>query len=105
LASRIGDLPSLIDGPTITSQHPVLREQSEVGVALGMTGKLCLEVEQLDVINEVISPTTADVIWACEFLADFDARGRVVRDRSDLPPWSRAEKIDKLARAFGIAPP
>ena len=104
IASRVGNLPGPIDGPTVGSSHPVLREQGSMAVALGMTGKLCLDVEQLPIINEVISPTRSDVAWARDFLADFEARGRVIRDGSDLPRLGRAEKIDKLARAFGVEP-
>ena len=104
VASRVGKLPGPIDGPTVGTSHPVLREQSSVAVALGMTGKLCLDLEQLPIINEVISPTRSDVAWAREFLEDFEARGRVIRDGSDLPRLGRAEKIDKLARAFGVEP-
>ncbi|MBX3098516.1 MAG: CoA ester lyase [Salinibacterium sp.] len=104
IASRVGNLPGPIDGPTVGSNHPVLREQGSVAVALGMTGKLCLDVEQLPIINEVISPTRSDVAWARDFLDDFEARGRVIRDGSDPPRLGRALKIDKLARAFGIEP-
>ena len=104
VASRVGNLPGPIDGPTVGSNHPVLREQGSMAVALGMTGKLCLDTEQLPIINEVISPTRSDVAWARDFLADFEARGRVIRDGSDLPRLGRAEKIDKLARAFGVEP-
>lgn len=102
VASRIGGLPGPIDGPTVGSSHPVLREQAGVAVALGLTGKLCLDVEQLPVINEVISPTPSDVAWAQDFLADFESRGRVIRDGSDLPRLGRAQKIEKLASAFGV---
>ena len=104
VASRIGDLPGPIDGPTVGSSHPILREQSQMTVALGLTGKLCLDSEQTPVINEVISPTQSDVSWARDFLDDFEARGRVIRDGSDLPRLGRAQKIDKLARAFGVVP-
>ena len=104
VASRIGNLPGPIDGPTVGSSHPILREQSEMAVALGLTGKLCLDIEQLPVINEAISPTKSDVTWARDFLADFEARGRVIRDGSDLPRLGRAQKIDRLATAFGITP-
>ncbi|MFB2586169.1 HpcH/HpaI aldolase/citrate lyase family protein [Herbiconiux liukaitaii] len=104
IASRVGNLPGPIDGPTVSSSHPVLREQSAVAVTLGLTGKLCLDIEQLPVINEAISPTQSDVTWARDFLDDFEARGRVIRDGSDLPRLGRAEKIDKLARAFGVQP-
>jgi len=104
IASRVGNLPGPIDGPTVGSNHPMLREQGGVAVALGMTGKLCLDADQLPIINEVISPTRSDVAWARDFLADFEARGRVVRDGSDPPRLGRAQKIDKLARAFGVEP-
>ncbi|MCU1526915.1 MAG: aldolase [Frondihabitans sp.] len=104
IASRIGNLPGPIDGPTVGSSHGVLREQSTVAVNLGLTGKLCLDVEQLPVINEVISPTPSDTAWARDFLADFESRGRIIRDGSDLPRLGRAQKIDRLARAFGVNP-
>lgn len=104
VASRVGNLPGPIDGPTVGSSHPVLREQSQTSVALGMTGKLCLDIGQLPVINEVISPTPSDVAWARDFLADFEARGRLIRDGSDLPRLGRAQKIEKLAQAFGVTP-
>lgn len=104
VASRIGNLPGPIDGPTVGSAHRVLREQTEITVMLGLTGKLCLDVDQLPVINEVISPTPSEVAWAREFLQDFDARGRMIRDGSDLPRLGRAQKIERLARAFGVEP-
>jgi citrate lyase subunit beta / citryl-CoA lyase len=104
VASRIGGLPGPIDGPTVSSSHPVLREQTAVTVSLGLTGKLCLDMDQLPVINEVISPTPSDVAWARDFLADFDARGQVVRDGSDLPRLGRARKIERLASIFGVEP-
>ena len=104
LASRIGGLPGPIDGPTVSSSHPVLREQSATTVSLGLTGKLCLDPEQAPVINEVISPAPSDVAWARDFLADFDGRGQVIRDGSDLPRLGRARKIEKLATAFGVEP-
>ncbi|WP_210479300.1 CoA ester lyase [Naasia sp. SYSU D00948] len=104
VASRIGGLPGPIDGPTVGTAHRVLREQAEVTVSLGLTGKLCLDVDQLPVINEVISPTPSEVAWARDFLEDFERRGRVIRDGSDLPRLGRAKKIDRLARAFGVEP-
>jgi citrate lyase subunit beta/citryl-CoA lyase len=103
-ASRIGHLPGPIDGPTITTSYSQLRVASEHTVVLGLTGKLCVDPGQIPVINETICPTQADVTWARDFLADFEARGRVIRDGSDMPRLGRAEKIDKLAKAYGIEP-
>ncbi|MCU1476301.1 MAG: CoA ester lyase [Subtercola sp.] len=104
VASRIGRLPGPIDGPTVSANHPILREQSAVSVSLGMTGKLCLDTAQTSIINEAISPAQSDVAWARDFLADFELRGRVIRDGSDLPRLGRAQKIDTLARALGVEP-
>ena len=104
VASRIGDLPGPIDGPTVNASHPILREQAAMTVSLGLTGKLCLDAGQAPVINEVISPTPSDVAWAQDFLADFEQRGRVIRDGSDLPRLGRAKKIERLATAFGVEP-
>jgi citrate lyase subunit beta/citryl-CoA lyase len=105
VASRCGKLPGPIDGPTVGTSHPVLREQSQVTVSMGMTGKLCLSTDQVPIINEVISPTPTDVAWATEFLDDFEARDRIIRDGSDLPRLGRARKIMELATAFGVTPP
>jgi citrate lyase subunit beta/citryl-CoA lyase len=104
VASRVGNLPGPIDGPTVGTNHPILREQTGITVMMGMTGKLCLAIDQTNVINEVISPTPSDVAWATDFMADFEASGRVIRDGSDLPRLGRAEKIMKLAVAFGVQP-
>ncbi|MDQ4488690.1 CoA ester lyase [Sinomonas sp. ASV486] len=104
VASRVGNLPGPIDGPTVGTNHPILREQSAITVMMGMTGKLCLAIDQTTVINEVISPTPSDVAWASDFMHDFEASGRVIRDGSDLPRLGRAEKIMKLANAFGVQP-
>lgn len=104
VASRVGNLPGPIDGPTVSGSMPTLREHSAITVSMGMTGKLCLAAEQAPVINEVICPTPSEVLWALDFLADFEGRGRVIRDGSDLPRLGRAQKIEKLALAFGVHP-
>ncbi|GAA1857870.1 HpcH/HpaI aldolase/citrate lyase family protein [Myceligenerans crystallogenes] len=104
LASRIGGLPGPVDGPTVGSAHALLREQSADAVALGMTGKLCLDLEQPGVINECFSPSPSDVAWAVDFLADFEAAGGVVRDGSDKPRLARAQVIRSRAELFNINP-
>jgi citrate lyase subunit beta/citryl-CoA lyase len=104
VASRLGNLPGPIDGPTLSDDHTVVRKQSTMAVTLGLTGKLCLVEDHLPVINEAISPTPSDLTWARDFLADFDARGQIIRDGSDLPRLGRARKIVRLATAFGVQP-
>jgi citrate lyase subunit beta / citryl-CoA lyase len=103
IASRIGNLPGPIDGPTVGESHPILREQSGVTVMMGMTGKLCLKTEQTAIINECLSPTRSDIQWARDFLDDFHDRGEVIRDGSDLPRLARARKITAVAEALGVA--
>jgi len=104
LASRIGNLPGPVDGPTVGNSHAVLREQAADAVNLGMTGKLCLDIEQPAVINESMSPSPADVSWALDFLREFEAGGRVIRDGSDKPRLARAEVIARRAALFRIEP-
>ncbi|GGD27010.1 HpcH/HpaI aldolase/citrate lyase family protein [Nocardioides daphniae] len=104
LASRIGGLTGPIDGPTVGTTHALLREQSQDAVTLGMTGKLCLDPEQPGVINEEFSPSPADVAWAVEFLEEFEAGGRVIRDGSDKPRLARAELITRRAAYFRVRP-
>lgn len=104
LASRIAGLTGPVDGPTVASTHSVLREQAADAVSLGMTGKLCLDLEQPAVINESIAPTPSDVTWAYDFLRDFDERGGVIRDGSDKPRLARAQTIKRRAEVFRIQP-
>lgn len=102
LASRIGNLPGPIDGPTVGPNHAALRQQAALAVSLGLTGKLCLDEKQTVVINETICPTESDIVWAQEFRAEFEASGGVVRDGSDPPRLKRAEKILNLAVELGM---
>ncbi|MGW4336395.1 HpcH/HpaI aldolase/citrate lyase family protein [Rhodococcus koreensis] len=102
VASRIGHLPGPIDGPTVGDDYTVLRERTTAASSMGMTGKLCLDTGQPAVINEMLSPTPPDIAWARDFLTEFEARGRVIRDGSDRPRLAYAQKITELAAALGI---
>lgn len=102
VASKIGGLTGPIDTPTVSSTHGVIREQCADGVSMGMTGKLCLDGDQPGVINESMSPTSADVAWALGFVESFEAGGRVIRDGSDKPRLARAEMILMRAEYFRI---
>lgn len=103
LASRIGGLTGPIDGPTVGPVSKTTREQSSDAVTLGMTGKLCLDNDQPEAVNRYFTPTPADIEWAKEFLADFEASGRVIRDGSDKPRLARAQKIAERATVYGVA--
>lgn len=102
VASRVGNLPGPIDGPSVGLRDDALRQQCQRSVALGLTGKLSVEPSQVDVVNDGFSPSHPDIAWAVQALADFEGRGRVVRDGSDLPRIGRAERIVELAQAFRL---
>ena len=57
VASRVGNLPGPIDGPTVEHEPPDPARAVRHHGLMGMTGKLCLAIDQTPVINEVISPT------------------------------------------------
>lgn len=102
VASKAAGLPGAIDGPTTDESLRTLREQSEWTLEYGLTGKLALRLEQCAVINEVICPQTSDIMWAQQFLEEFEAAGGQIRDGSDPPRLGRARKILRLADAFGL---
>jgi citrate lyase subunit beta/citryl-CoA lyase len=105
VASRIGGLTGPVDQPTVSTQHAVVREHCADAVSLGMTGKLCLDREQPALINEEMSPSAADVAWAFDFLAAFEAEGGVIKDGSYKPRLARANVIKERAAIYRIAPP
>lgn len=104
VASRIAGLPAPVDGPTTGGGRAALREACVAATELGLSGKLCLAPDEAGVVNEALSPTRTDVDWARAFLAGFEERGRVVRDSGDLPRLGRAERLERLARAYGVEP-
>jgi len=71
-------ISSAVDGPPSARPTPFSASSRPSRGSGPSTGKLCLDRPQIAVINETISPTSSDVTWARDFLADFEARGRVV---------------------------
>ncbi|WP_333618383.1 HpcH/HpaI aldolase/citrate lyase family protein [Dietzia sp.] len=100
ISSRVARVAPPIDGPTISNEVTVLREAAEHAVEMGMTGKLCLRVDQAPYINEVLSPSAADVSWAESVIEELGHGGERAKDGSDLPRLARAQKIARLAHAF-----
>ena len=101
VASRVGQLPGPIDGPTVGALGDKLLEACKVTQSMGMTGKLCLMPEAADFINQGLSPSEAEVLWAHELL-EAHAAGAVVGDGSYLPRLARAQKISSLAESYGM---
>lgn len=101
VASRVGQLPGPIDGPTVGALGEDLLAACKVTASMGMTGKLCLMPEAADTINKGLSPSESEILWAHELL-DAHAAGAVVGDGSYLPRLARAQKISALADSYGL---
>ncbi|MCC3265952.1 CoA ester lyase [Arthrobacter gengyunqii] len=101
VASRVGQLPGPIDGPTVGALGEKLLDACKVTQSMGMTGKLCLLPDAADTINHGLSPSESEVQWAHELL-EAHAAGAVVGDGSYLPRLARAQKISSLADSYGL---
>jgi citrate lyase subunit beta/citryl-CoA lyase len=101
VASRVGQLPGPIDGPTVGALGEELLEASRVTASMGMTGKLCLSPDATDTINKALAPSESEIQWAVELLSAH-AAGAVVGDGSYLPRLARAQKISSLADSYGL---
>ncbi|MCC9173761.1 CoA ester lyase [Arthrobacter zhaoxinii] len=101
VASRVGQLPGPIDGPTVGALGEKLLDACKVTQSMGMTGKLCLMPEATDFINQGLSPSESEITWAHELL-EAHAAGAVVGDGSYLPRLARAQKISSLADSYGL---
>ncbi len=99
-ASRAAGLPGPIDGPTVPRDAGVLAEASRHAASVGMTGRLCLREEQVVVVNDALSPSTAELAWAAGVLDTLERCG--IRDGSDLPRIARAQSLLDAAAAFGL---
>jgi citrate lyase subunit beta/citryl-CoA lyase len=85
-----------------------LRRDSGESAAMGYTGKISIHPSQIDVINEIFTPSTEDIEESRELLAElerhrvegrmaFRFRGQMV----DVPHFTRARRI--LATADALA--
>ena len=101
VASRVGQLPGPIDGPTPGALGDELLAACKVTQSMGMTGKLCLMPDAADTINHGLSPSESEIAWAHELL-EAHAAGAVVGDGSYLPRLARAQKISSLADSYGL---
>ena len=83
-----------------------LRRECEEGVAMGFVGKISIHPSQIEVINQVFTPSPEALAEARELIAEFDThakrgvfafrfRGQMV----DMPHLTRARKV--VARSGG----
>ncbi len=104
-ASSVG-VPA-VDAPyTDIANLDGLREETELAMAMGFTGRLTIHPNQIDVVNAVFTPTEAEVAEATELVQAFAEaasegryafrwRGQMV----DAPHLSRANRLLARARA------
>jgi citrate lyase subunit beta/citryl-CoA lyase len=89
-----------------------LRQETETAKALGFQGKMCIYPAQVAVVNEVFSPTTAEIVYAQKVLAAFDAAeaqgqasctvdGKMI----DYPLAERAKRVLAVAEVLGRSDP
>jgi citrate lyase subunit beta/citryl-CoA lyase len=102
-ASRVASL----DSPFVRFRDPEgLRRDSEMSRRLGYTGKFAIHPGQLEIINEVFSPSAEEVEYArqvveacrraeAEGRGSVDLNGRMV----DVPVLKRAQNLLALAQA------
>lgn len=102
IASRVGGLAGAIDGPTeANADAEAIAEACQVTADMGMTGKLSLNREQVELVNQGLSPSEDELSWARE-LIEAHERGASIGDGSYLPRLARAQKIASLADSYGL---
>ena len=100
-ASRVGELPGPIDGPTNGVSGDELEAACKVTQSMGMTGKLCLNPDQTDGINHALAPSDQEIRWAREMIEQAES-GHAGADGSYLPRLARAKKVSELAETYGL---
>jgi len=100
-ASRVGELPGPIDGPTNGVSGAELEAACKVTQSMGMTGKLCLNPDQTDGINHALAPSDQEIRWAREMIEQAES-GHAGADGSYLPRLARAKKVSELAETYGL---
>jgi citrate lyase subunit beta / citryl-CoA lyase len=103
VASRAAGIERPIDSVYPRLDDPAgLRDQAEFALSLGFFGKSAIHPKQLAVLHEVFTPSDADLAWAHEVVAAFDAAGgAATRLRNgefvDLPVAERARRMIQLS--------
>lgn len=100
-ASRVGELPGPIDGPSGGASGEQLAAACKVTQSMGMTGKLTLDPAQTDDINHGLSPSEQEIHWARDMIEQASS-GHAGADGSYLPRLARAKKVSELAETYGL---
>ncbi len=108
VASRVGKLPGPIDGPPAPGDdREKVLAACKVTQSMGMTGKMCLTIEQVEDVNAGLSPSAEELEWARELIEEHEhaqssRSGLKIADGSYLPRLARAQKIANLADTYGL---
>jgi len=86
-----------------------LRRECMEGAWMGFTGKITIHPSQIEIVNEIFSPSPADIAEAKELLAAFAENRKAGRmafnfkgQMVDVPHLTRAQKILQRAELAGI---
>lgn len=101
IASRAAALPAPIDGPTLRDRASDLVRDTAVTKAVGMTGRLCLDLAHAATINALLSPSPLEIDEARSTLARLDAPTGPY-DGSVGPTRARAEALLAYAAKLGL---
>ncbi|KAK5725089.1 hypothetical protein LTR17_013288 [Elasticomyces elasticus] len=112
-AARAFNLPSTLDlvSTTFRGDEGVkqLREESENGKRFGFNGKQCIHPSQVEVVQEVFSPSIVEAEWAVRVViadqkADAQGRGAWTLDGKmiDVPVVGKAKAIVARAEVCGM---
>lgn len=104
IASRAAGLPAPIDGPTLRAAATRLARETAVAKAVGMTGRLCLDLAHAETINRLLSPSPIEIDEARSTLTSLDAPTGAY-DGSFGPTRARAEAVLDLAAKLGLSRP
>jgi len=107
VAARAANVASL-DSPFVLFQDPdALRADAQRARQMGYTGKHAIHPSQLDIINEVFSPSVAEVAYARKIMEAWDeaesaGRGSLAMDGRmvDVPVVKRAQNLLAFADAI-----
>jgi citrate lyase subunit beta/citryl-CoA lyase len=86
-----------------------LRRECQEGAWVGFTGKITIHPSQIEVVNEVFSPSAEDIAESKELLAAFEENRKAGRmafsfkgQMVDVPHLTRARTILERARQAGL---
>lgn len=78
---------------------------------MGFTGKITIHPSQIEIVNEVFSPSAQEIADAEELLAAFDENSKAGRmafsfrgEMVDVPHLTRARRVLEIARRTGKKP-